>query len=85
MTTSKVLVELILPAANSKFDIYIPLDSKMSEVKMLVAGILDDLANGKIKAGESSVICNAESGFIYNVNMTIADLGIKNGTRLMLI
>lgn len=85
MMTNKVLVELILPAANSKYDIFVPVDSKMSEVKILISGILDELARGKFRSTDNSVICNAESGFIYNVNMTIADLGIKNGTRLMLI
>lgn len=82
---SKVLVEVLLPAANMKFDVYIPQESKMSEVKQLVTSVMTDLADGKFKGHEDSVLCDADSGLIFNVNMIVSELGIENGSRLMLI
>jgi hypothetical protein len=81
----KVLVEVLLPSANKSFDIYIPLASRMSEVLMLISAALSDLSDGKYKATEDAVLCDATSGIIFNVNMPVAELGIKNCSKLMLI
>lgn len=81
----KALVEITVPAAGTKFDVYIPLESKMSEVVQLVSAALSDLSAGKYKATEDDVLCDADTGIIYNVNMEVAELGIRTGSRLMLI
>lgn len=81
----KALVEISVPAAGEKFDVYIPLASKMSDVLALASAVLSELCEGKYKATSDAVLCNADSGIIYNVNMEAAEVGIKNGTRLMLI
>jgi hypothetical protein len=82
---NKVLVEIFLPAANMSFDVYLPLESPMSEVLVLVSSLMNDLSDGKYKATGNEVLCDAASGIIYNINMAVAELGIKNGSRLMLI
>ncbi len=82
---NKVLVEICLPAANQSFDVYIPLESRMSEVLVLVSSLLSDLSDGKYKATQDAVLCDAETGIIFNINMTVFELGIKNGSKLMLI
>lgn len=82
---SKALVELILPAAESSFDVYIPLESKIGDVLNLLCGIFNDLAEGKYKASGNDVLCDATTGIIFDVNKVVAELGIKNGSKLMLI
>ncbi len=85
MVSDKVLVEIFVPAAMEKYDVYIPLRSKMSEVLQLVSKALTELSNGKYTAADKAVLCDAKSGIIFNVNMVVAELGIKNGSQLMLI
>ena len=82
---NKVLVEILVPAAAQKYDVYIPLESKMSEVVIMVAGALSDLSNGKYKATNEAILCDADTGAIFDVNIEVAELGIKNGSHLMLI
>ncbi|WP_413306415.1 methyltransferase [Bacillus sp. 1P10SD] len=82
---NKVLVEIFLPAANRSFDVYLPLESKMSEVLVLVSTLLSDLSDGKYKAMGNPVLCDTSSGIIFNINMAVAELGIQNGSKLMLI
>lgn len=82
---NKALVEILVPAAEQKFDVFIPLESRMSDVVKMVAGALSDLSAGKYKATDDAILCDAETGIIFNVNMEIAELGIKTGSRLMLI
>lgn len=85
MTNNKALVEISVPASREKFDVLIPLESKMSDVLKLVSSALSELTDGRYRATESAVLCDANSGMIYNVNMEVAELGIKNGSHLMLI
>ena len=82
---NKALVEILVPASGQKYDVYIPLEIKMSDVVTMVAGALTDLSNGSYKATNKAILCDAETGIIYNVNMEVAELGIKTGSRLMLI
>jgi hypothetical protein len=84
-TMNKVLVEIFLPAADRSFDVYIPLESQMSEVLLLVSALLSDLSDGKYKANGQAILCDAATGIIYNINMAVAELGIQNGSKLMLI
>ena len=85
MMSNKALVEISVPAAGEKFDVFIPLDSKMGEVLKLVSAVLSDLSDGKYKASNEAVLCDAKTGTIFNVNMEVAELGIQNGSQLMLI
>lgn len=82
---NKVLVEISVPAAAQKYDVYIPLESRMSDVVAMVASALSDLSGGKYKATKEAILCDADTGIIFNVNIEVAELGIKNGSRLMLI
>ena len=81
----KVLVEIFVPAANRSFDVFIPQTSKMNEVVILVSKTLSNLSNGKYKADASAILCDAESGYILNINSSVYELKIKNGSKLMLI
>lgn len=85
MVNNKALVEISVPAAMQKYDVYIPLECKMSEVITMVAAVLSDLSNGSYKASKDAILCDADTGTIFNVNMEIAELGIKTGSHLMLI
>ena len=82
---NKALVEIVVPATSREYDVYIPLDCKMSEVIKMVASAINDLSEGNYKATDEAVLCDAGSGIIYNVNIEVAELGIKTGSRLMLI
>lgn len=82
---NKVLVEVSVPAATAKFDVFIPIDCVMGDVLKLLSSTLSELTAGKYKAISDAVICELTTGKILDVNMVVADLNIKNGTQLMLI
>lgn len=82
---NKILVEISVPAAAQKYDVYIPLESRMSDVVAMVSTALSDLSGGKYKATKDAILCDADTGVIFNVNIEVAELGIQNGSRLMLI
>ncbi len=85
MMTNKILAEVIVPGAGKKFDVFIPVESRFSEVTKLVSIALSELTEGKYYATAESVLCDADTGAIYNINLTVGELNLKNGSRLMLI
>lgn len=81
----KVLVEVYVPVIERTFDFFIPLQSQMSEVVELMKKGIVDLTDGVFICDEKSCICHRDSGAIININKSVLELGIKNGSRLMLI
>ena len=43
------------------------------------------LSGGVYEADPACVLCDRESGAILNINMTVWELGLRNGSKLMLI
>ena len=82
---NKILVEVYIPAENKTYDVYIPVKSKLHEVTTLLVSIFSELSKGYFSASENSVLCNRDTGTIFNINLSVEELGLINGTQLMLI
>ena len=81
----KYLVEVYIPAAQKTFDMRIPATSRMGEITSLVAALAADLSEGSYKATKQSILVDAQSGNMYDVNMTAMSQGVQNGTQFILI
>ena len=81
----KVLVEVFVPLLNRSYDIFISLQSPMYEVLSLIKKAVSELSDGRFVANANTIICYRESGDIININLSVFELGICNGTKLMLI
>ena len=81
----KVLVEVYVPVLDRSFDIFIPLRSPMFEVLGLIKKAVKEMSDGRFIANENTVICHRENGTIININLSVYELEIRNGSKLMLI
>lgn len=81
----KILVEVYIPAADVSFDVYISLQSKLYEVLYLFKNSFTELLNGYFIASDDTVICDRKTGTIFNINMSVEELELINGSKLMLI
>lgn len=81
----KVLVEIYIPVMEKSYDFFIPLQSQMSDVLDLIKKGITELTGGDYISDENTFVCHRESGAIININKSVLELGIKNGSRLMLI
>jgi len=82
---NRITVEIYLPAAERAFDVSIPADVPLRQVTELAAKNLSELSDGLYQADETSVLCDRSSGAFLNANMMVWELGLKNGSQLMLI
>ena len=82
---NKVLVELIVPEFDMRYDIYIPINKKIGNVIILLNKAISDLTNGIYTGSNTTCIYNRISGLKYNINDLVRNTDIRNGTSLVLM
>lgn len=80
-----ILVEIYLPAASINYDVYIPLQSKLYEVVTLLSSVFTGLSGDYFTNSDDTVICDKVTGTVLNINLSAEELGLRNGSKLMLI
>lgn len=81
----KVLIEVYVPVLDRAFDMFVPLRSRMHEVLSLVKRAVEELSDGTFRADENTTLCRREDGATININLSVYELNIRNGSKLMLI
>ncbi len=82
---NKVMVTLFIPVTGESYDLLLPRVISVEQATTLIASFFQEQAGGAFRADENTVLCSMEDGSIYNVNSSVEDLHLKNGSRLMLI
>ena len=85
MNKNKILIELEIPLIEKKYDLFIPINKKIGTIKDLIEQSLIDLTDNAYSPKEESNFYSKETGNIYNVNDTVRDTDLKNGSRIILI
>lgn len=79
------LVEIFLPATGQAYDVRLPLGAILWDVLPTLGKLLSHLSDGAFQADDIPVLCERSTGKICNANLTVQELGLTNGSELMLI
>ncbi len=82
---NKILVELEIPIIERNFDLNIPVNKKVGTVKRLIEEELVELTEHAYVISEATNFYSKDTGDIYDVNKTVRDTDLKNGSRIILI
>lgn len=85
MNNNKILIELEIPLLEKSYDLYIPINKKVGTVKKLIESSLVDLTNNIYEVRQDTNLYSKETGQVYDVNQTIRDTDLKNGSRIILL
>ena len=85
MNKNKILIELFIPLIEKDYDIYIPVNKKIGTIKSLIEKCLVELTDNAYIIKEDTNFYSKETGQIYNVNHTVRETDLKNGSRIILI
>ena len=85
MNKNKILIELSVPSIEKSYDIFIPINKKIGTMKSLIEEALVDLTGNAYEIKKETNLYSEETGEIYNVNTSIKDTNLKNGSRIILI
>ena len=82
---NKVLIQLEIPLIEKKYDLFIPTNKKVGTVKSLIEKALVELTDNVYVISEDTNFYSKELGTIYDVNQTVRDTDLKNGSRVILL
>lgn len=82
---NKVLVKLHVPLLEEMYDVWLPLNKKISNVIVLLVKAINEFYGGYYKPEEMPLLYDKLTGRAYNINSTIKDANIRNGTEIILI
>ena len=82
---NKILVEVEVPLIEKKYDVFIPINKKIGTIKSLIEKSLVDLTDNAYISKEEYNFFSKDTGQIYDVNSTVRDTDLKNGSRIILI
>lgn len=85
MNKNKILIEIEIPLIEKKYDLFIPINKKIGTVKNLIEESLIDLTDNAYIPKEETNFYSKETGNIYDVNLTVRDTDLRNGSRIILI
>lgn len=84
MNENKVLVNVVVPIIDRKFDILFPVNKKIGNILKLVDGALENLDDYYEKENTRNLY-NKFTGQRYMLDTYIVDTDIRNGTILILM
>ena len=82
---NKIMIELYLPATGVSYDVRIPEEKRIGEIIPLLEACMSELAEGYYVPNANSLLCDRTTGVVLDINLTANEMGILNGTKLMLI
>lgn len=80
---SKIIVECRVPAANITTDISVPYEKPLRHSFGLIKAVYGDNVN--FSPDETTLLCDTYTGNIYDLSKTPEELGLINGSSLMLV
>ena len=82
---NKVCVDLIVAGIEERYNVFIPVNKKTIEIIFLLNKAVNDMTNGAYAMSEHLSLINANDGTVYDVDNTILENNILNGTKLILL
>lgn len=82
---NKILIELEIPLIEKKYDLFIPINKKIGTIKRLIENALVDLTDNAYVPRYDSNFYSKETGQIFDVNKTVRDTELRNGSRIILL
>ena len=85
MNNNKILIRLYVPLIEKSYDLYIPINKKIGTIKSLIEKGLNELTDNMYMPSEETNFYSKETGIIYDINQTVRDTDLKNGSKIILI
>jgi len=82
---NKILIKVIVPLVEEKYEVYIPANKRISLIIKLIVKVVNELTSGYYPLKEDALLINKDTGNLYDVNITVKDAKILNGSEVILI
>lgn len=81
---NKVLIKLIVPEIDSKFDVFIPVNELIWKIKKMLVKSINDVEGVKFEMNGNYILLKKDNSRIYKNNEIVIDTDIRNASELFL-
>lgn len=81
---NKIIIRLIVPVLMTEFEIFIPVNERISRIKELCVKSIVDLSDSGFDATKMYSLMDPENGTIYDSRLAVRDTNIINSKRVIL-
>ncbi len=82
---NKIIIKLFVPKIDREYDVFIPTNKRISSVIALLVKAINELSNGSFSPSQMPMLYNKITAQSYDINITIKESDIRNGSELILI
>ena len=82
---NKVNVDVIVPALEEQYNVFIPVNKRTIEIIFLLNKAINELSSGSFPIREELALVDGFSGSVYDVDKTIKENRILNGSKIILM
>ena len=85
MDNNKILLEVYIPSIEKEYDIFVPVNKKIGTIKKMIETGITDLTDDVYSISDDTNLYSKDTGNMYDVNVSLIDTDLKNGSRVILI
>lgn len=82
---NKVLVKLYVPTIEKEYDVWIPLNRRIYTTIKLIVKAINEFTNGEYSPSRLPVLYDRKTAKPFDINLTIGESTIRNGSEIILI
>lgn len=82
---NKILVTVCVPLLEANYEVYLPINRRISTIIRLLEKALIEMTNGYYPNKDNSVVIDEKSGNVYDINITVKESKMMNGSKLILM
>jgi len=82
---NKVNVEIIVPALEERYNVFIPVNKRTIEIIFLLNKAINEISSGAFPLSDELTLIDGFTGNVYDVNKTVKDNKILNGSKIILM
>lgn len=82
---NKVLIKLFVPELDTNFELFIPVNVTIYNIKELVIKSIPDIINFNFDAKSNYILINKVTSRIYSNNEIVINTDIRNASELILM
>ena len=85
MNRNKILICLYITLIEKSYDLFIPINKKIGTIKRLIEEGLSEITENDYIISPETNFYSKDTGQVYDVNQTVKDTDLKNGSRIILV
>ena len=82
---NKINVDVFVPKLNETYNLFIPVNKTIGEIIKLLNLAISEMTDGSFPISNNLSLINALSSELYDINYSVKENKISNGSKLVLI